>query len=104
MKVHGINRPFRGFTLIELLVVIAIIAILAALLLPALSRAREKAMRTVCISNLRQSGLALSFYADQYNRYPHQREPMTGSPFRDDQPVWTLLGEWRLHSAQNLTG
>jgi len=75
-------QPRKGFTLIELLVVIAIIAILAAMLLPALSAAKSRALVVACTSNLRQMGIGLSLYAGDNNDFlPPSGWKQSGNPW-----------------------
>ena len=89
------GRKTAGFTLIELLVVIAIIAILAALLVPAVKRAQESARRSVCSSNLRQVGLAMTLYANDNqgrllsnrNWVPHSLANAVADLDRDIRPL-----------------
>ena len=69
-KQRGQRLRSTGFSLVELLLVIAIIAILAALLLPALARAKAKARQVACINNLRQIGIAAAMYVGEYRQYP----------------------------------
>src|SRR5262245_21150751 len=100
---HSCGR--RGFTLIELLVVVAVIALLAAMLLPVIAQAREKARQASCLSNLQQLGLAqLVYVQDWYDHLPHwwQYEPHPGAP-SGLFTYWTVYFQPYLRSQAILT-
>src|SRR5438445_11598862 len=86
---QAVRRSLPGFTLIELLVVIAIIAILAAMILPALSKAKLKAQGIQCLSNHKQLCLAWRMYAeDSREKLVYASDDGTSDP--DNQYAWTL--------------
>ena len=91
---HPLVHPGRGFTLVELLVVIGIIAVLTAVLLPALTRAKEAANRVACLSNLRQLGTAMVLYTtDNKGYYPYHAGI-------DESPAGTYAADW-IHWEKN---
>lgn len=86
----------QGFTLIELLVVIAIIAVLAAILFPVFARAREKARATTCLSNLKQLGLAMNMYCQDYDgKFPWGVDPAD----HYCPEIWNGYPQWQAHIA-----
>ena len=100
----GTLRPAGGFTLVELLVVIGIVAVLIGILLPSLSRAREQAKRTACLSNLRQLHLAMHMYANENKDYVpvgywrDQKQVSYLFHYNDsNKEYYTLLGLLYLH-------
>ncbi len=102
IRIRNSRQEYGGFTLVELLVVIAIAGVLAALLLPALSRAREGAKRSSCANNLRQIGIAFECYLLEHDgTYPAWQD----MPLSQPPGYWLWMGRgWRQLLAPYIPG
>ena len=92
------KKQYKNFTLIELLVVIAIIAILAAILLPALNSAKAKALSANCLSTLKQTGLEVELYANNFGDYIPIKPPASAG--LDNNNTWAMTLQRSNHSTK----